>query len=437
MPRVKAVLVSLLVASLAVPCVAALHTFGRRLATGPGDLLVLTDPDRDRVAIFDVGGDAPRKRAEFGSSGERPGLLRAPHGGAFFGHGELLVADSFNQRLQAYDLAALLEGRGPRLVRAWGAFGHGPAQLDTPVSGLAVLPGRDGDDLLFVADTRNHRVQAFDRLGRSAGRTLGGRGASPGRLDSPAGLAVDPARSLLYVAEQGNRRVSVFDARSGSFLFTFGPGSAPPELQVPVDVAVDSGGGIWVVDQAARRVVRFALVLDRAGVPRGARRVGSFGRVGVGPGAWQYPQAIALDARHRVYVADRLGGRCQFFSEDGEFLGSFGADLGAGGPEDRGAPPGGPSPGTAEACSNGGTYGVRVRSTPDPLPLNEYFSLEVEVRRGCGSDGAPAADVGLVVDAWMPEHGHGMTTLPQVSREAGGGFRVSGLLFHMPGRWEL
>ena len=66
--------------ALALPAGSALHTFGRRLAVGKGDLLLLTDADRDRVAVYDVSGDAPRKRAEFGSRGIRPGRLRAPHG---------------------------------------------------------------------------------------------------------------------------------------------------------------------------------------------------------------------------------------------------------------------------------------------------------------------------------------------------------------------
>jgi DNA-binding beta-propeller fold protein YncE len=425
-------------AALAPQAGAALHTFGRRLAVGPGDVLVLTDPDRDRVAVFDVAGDAPRKLAEFGTRGERPGRLRAPHGAAIDTRGSLVVVDSFNHRLQSYDLKPLLDGRGPRLVRSWGAYGHGARQLDTPVSGIAVLPGEDGRDLLFVADTRNHRIVSFDRSGRSAGPVMGGRGAGGGQLDWPSGLAVDAARSVLYVAEQGNRRVSAFDARSGSFLFAFGgQGAEAGGLQVPVDVAVDAAGDVWVVDQAARRVVRFAPVPGPGGVPRGVRPVASWGRVGAGPGAWEYPQAIAVDARRRVYVADRLDGRCQFFSSEGAFLGAFGSDVGAGGPEGYGPAPGGPPEGPMDVCSNGGSYGLRARAQPEPAPLNEYFSLDVQVREGCRGS-TPAAGVGLAVDAWMPEHAHGMTTLVHVvPQPAVGRFLASGLLLHMPGRWEL
>ena len=40
-------------------------------------------------------------------------------------------------------------------------------------------------------------------------------------------------------------------------------------------------------------------------------------------------------------------------------------------------------------------------------------------------------------DAAMPQHGHGMNVAPTVKRTGDGEFRVDGMLFHMPGYWEL
>jgi hypothetical protein len=37
----------------------------------------------------------------------------------------------------------------------------------------------------------------------------------------------------------------------------------------------------------------------------------------------------------------------------------------------------------------------------------------------------------------MPQHGHGMNVAPTVKRTGEGTFRVDGMLFHMPGYWEL
>jgi hypothetical protein len=47
------------------------------------------------------------------------------------------------------------------------------------------------------------------------------------------------------------------------------------------------------------------------------------------------------------------------------------------------------------------------------------------------------ADAALAPDAAMPEHGHGMTQVPRVEKVEPGHFRVSGMRFHMSGRWEM
>jgi len=86
--------------------------------------------------------------------------------------------------------------------------------------------------------------------------------------------------------------------------------------------------------------------------------------------------------------------------------------------------------------SNAGTYRVRWRPEPSPIPLNEGFSLEVWVADAEDPELALEA-VELEVDAGMPDHGHGMIRTPRVTRLEAGHFEVEGMLFHMPGYWEL
>ncbi len=81
-----------------------------------------------------------------------------------------------------------------------------------------------------------------------------------------------------------------------------------------------------------------------------------------------------------------------------------------------------------------GTYLVHYTSQPQQIPLNEPFTLDVQVVR---ADGKPLTGERLSVDGRMPEHRHGMTTQPIVQVLSGGHFKVEGMLFHMPGRWEL
>ena len=92
--------------------------------------------------------------------------------------------------------------------------------------------------------------------------------------------------------------------------------------------------------------------------------------------------------------------------------------------------------GAHELATHVGTYTVRWRSTPDLLPLAQNFALDVWVFAASAPD-VPLADVELDVDAGMPQHGHGLARRPRIERVEPGHWRVEGLRFHMPGRWEL
>lgn len=86
--------------------------------------------------------------------------------------------------------------------------------------------------------------------------------------------------------------------------------------------------------------------------------------------------------------------------------------------------------------SNDNSYFVTYTPTPDPIPLNKMFELSVRV---CSAQdrSRPLLSLELHADAAMPEHDHGMNTKPKVRVNADGSFTVKGMLFHMPGRWEL
>lgn len=52
--------------------------------------------------------------------------------------------------------------------------------------------------------------------------------------------------------------------------------------------------------------------------------------------------------------------------------------------------------------------------------------------------GAPIGNGLVYLNGGMPEHGHGMPTRPQTMGEVSTGvYRVEGVKFNMPGRWEL
>ena len=97
------------------------------------------------------------------------------------------------------------------------------------------------------------------------------------------------------------------------------------------------------------------------------------------------------------------------------------------------------SAGSATACERpqdwagahkiaGETWTVWWLSEPAAIPVGAHFSVRFRL---CGP---PARQVRL--RGWMPDHRHGMNYRPGVALADRRGV-AEGLLFHMPGRWQL
>ena len=75
---------------------------------------------------------------------------------------------------------------------------------------------------------------------------------------------------------------------------------------------------------------------------------------------------------------------------------------------------------------------VLYRTVPPAIEVGRHFAVEAFV---CARP--PAAVTAVRVDAQMPEHRHGMNYRARVSAKGDGLYVAEGLLFHMPGRWQL
>lgn len=76
---------------------------------------------------------------------------------------------------------------------------------------------------------------------------------------------------------------------------------------------------------------------------------------------------------------------------------------------------------------------IAWRAVPASIAVGKPFSIEFEV---CPR-GASSPIERLSVDAWMPDHRHGMNYRPTLTGQAPSVIRADGLVFHMPGRWQL
>jgi DNA-binding beta-propeller fold protein YncE len=146
-----------------------------------------------------------------------------------------------------------------------GGGGAAPPALDTegpgspvfasPVHGIIV----SNDDIVYVADRSNRRVQMFTPEGKYLGQFFVNR-AGPSR-DSVCGFALSPDKNqqFLYVADFGNSHLVVFDRKKLDVLYQFGKrGAEPGDFQGIHHIAVDSKGNLYTGEVApGARVQRF------------------------------------------------------------------------------------------------------------------------------------------------------------------------------------
>jgi len=161
---------------------------------------------------------------------------------------------------------------------------------------------------LYVADTKNHRIQVFDVTGRPL-RAFGVMGKLDGQLNEPCGVALD-AKGDVWVADTWNGRIAHFSpdgAWRGALIDPQKPFFGPRAVVV-------SQGQIFVADTGNKRIARFD--------PDG-RRISDWGSNGIGAGQFVEPVGLAADAAGNIYVADTGNHRVQVFEPGGKFVRQF------------------------------------------------------------------------------------------------------------------
>ncbi len=244
----------------------------------------------------------------WGGKGFEPGKFDDPTGIAVTAN-EVFVADSRNNRIQVFD-------RDGRFKRQFGKAGQGSGELGRPMN--LTLHG----DELYVPEYFNDRVQVFSLDGTSK-RIIGRAGKGPGEFNAPGGVAVADNGDL-YVADFYNQRVQHLEA-DGAFVRQWGetelPGARAGQFIYPTDVTLGSDGTLFVADGYADRVQVFGPdggFLRKWGGPFAVNIYGPFN------GWFATVTSIALDSEGNVFVSDFYNHRVQKFTQDGTFLSSFG-----------------------------------------------------------------------------------------------------------------
>jgi hypothetical protein len=78
---------------------------------------------------------------------------------------------------------------------------------------------------------------------------------------------------------------------------------------------------------------------------------------------------------------------------------------------------------------------VALQPPTTPPAVNQIHSWQVKLST---PDGAPVTHARINVEGGMPQHGHGLPTRPQVTRElADGTYLLEGMKFSMTGWWAI
>jgi|GEM_PF-2370348 len=171
--------------------------------------------------------------------------------------------------------------------------------------------------IVYVSDQVNNRIQIFNMTGTLLD-TWGTAGSGDGQLSGPQGIAVDGSGNV-FVADYGNTRIEEFD-KCGTYLRKWSTSSAPRY------VATDASGNVYVTCSGVDTIA----VYDSAGNAKATIGTGT----GSLDGELSNPLGIDIDNNGILYAVDNYNFRVEKFNTStglytGKWSGSTTATLSA------------------------------------------------------------------------------------------------------------
>ena len=248
------------------------------------------------------------------------------------GSGPLICQWQFNGANIPNYVITTVAGNGYELYGEGGFSGDGGAATNAELFwpfGVAI----DGAGNLYFADNENERIRKVGTNGvittvagtNSAGYSGDGGAATNARLNVPSGVALD-AFGNLYIADMSNNCIRMVGA-NGIISTVAGTNSAGysgdggaavnASLWMPVGVAVDCLGNLYIADEYNNRI----RAVNTSGIITTVAGNGALGYSGDGGAAagasLTLPAGVAVDATGNLYIIDGYNSRIREVSTSG------------------------------------------------------------------------------------------------------------------------
>jgi DNA-binding beta-propeller fold protein YncE len=333
-----------------------------------GNRLFVADSDNDRVLVYDVSaitnGEAAVNvlgQADFsGSTGSLSQTrLDVPFGVDYDAvNDRLFVVDGHNARVMVYDVASITDGEAAVNVLGQSDFTTETTGLSaSKFNGLIYTAYDSANDGLYVADSSNNRVLYFDTASISDGEaavnvlgqpnfTSNASGLTASTMNWPRGISLDTANDRLFVSDNSNDRVLVYDVSTitngeaaanvlGQSDFTTGTsGLTASKFDFPHGLVYNPTADQLVLAVYNQHRIMF---FDTATITDGEAAVNLIGQPDGNSASWaqsytlgiggnvpnglghNWPAGLALDeANNRLFVADKASARILVYGLDAD-----------------------------------------------------------------------------------------------------------------------
>jgi DNA-binding beta-propeller fold protein YncE len=266
----------------------------------------VADSNNNRIQVFNRNGEFVDRFGGFGVE-NAPGTFTALRRVAVSPDGDLWGADLWGFAIEHARVVRLHSDPGSAyqwadsLPRTYSPPGFTSTAVFNGVHQVAFTNG-----LLLAMDTVNQRIVTFDpQTGDLIPPSCGKRGWQAGAFNWPRGLAVDPAKGQLWVADTKQSDIQIFDA-SCTFLQKMpATTSSTDKFNYPYAVAIRaSDHTAWIADTKNNRLKVYDTATAKPTL------LTTYGGKGSGVGQFNSPQGVAVDpVTGQILVADANNNR--------------------------------------------------------------------------------------------------------------------------------